>query len=219
MFILAGLLIPCGALMGLLSTAVGKLDVSQLPPESAAEFQKLEQLLSASGWTLAQVFLAMSLGTLVAGFVLLALGIFVRRGGMGSAVTGIIVCCLLSLMALMSVFGSVMSLAQGNGQAAMPACIWGVLLVVFLYTLISLFQAAKNSGQISAYRMGYSQGFPTYPQNYPPQAPSQQPQTWQQPPAGQWGQPAWPPTPQPPQPPKPPQQNWPPPPPPPSNPT
>jgi len=217
MFILAGLMIPCGAIMGLVAAVLGKADLSQLPPETAAQFQKLEEQLSGMGVSLSGLFMATSLVMVVVGLTMLILGIVVRRGGMGSVVTSIIVCCLLSLVAVLSVLSGMMGASQGRDVLA-PTCIWGVFLAVLIFTLVSLFQAAKNSGQLNAYQMGYQAQFQQYQQqNYPP---SQQPQNWQAPPQ-QWNQPAWPPTAQPPQPPQQ-QQNWPPPPPPPpppSNPT
>jgi hypothetical protein len=211
MFLMAGLMLPCGALMTLLSAMLGTIDLSKLPPENAAQLRELEQQLASSGISITGLLLSISVTILVVGIVMLVLGILVRKGGLGSAVSGIIVCCLLGLLAVFSVLGSAMASAQGKGEALMGTCMWGVLLVLLVYTLISLFQAARNSGQVAAYRNGYGMQGQAFPPMYPPGAPSQQPQTWQQPPPGQWGQPAWPPQ----QPPKPPQ-NWPPPP---SNPT
>jgi amino acid transporter len=125
----------------------------------------------------------------------------------------------MGLLAGISIVGGLSGAAQGQGQAVMGVCVWGALLILLIFALVSLFQAAKNSGKLNAARMGYQAQMQQYQQGYP-QQPSQQPQSWQQPGQGQWGQPAWPPQPQ--QPPQPPQQqqNWPPPPgPPPSNPT
>jgi hypothetical protein len=208
MFILAAMMIPCSALTGLIAAVLKNADRSQLPAEAAEQFQKLEEQWRASGLT-PSIVLGLSITILVIGIVLLVLGIVVRRGGLASAVTSIVICCLLSVLALLSVFSGAVAMSQGNSEGGLAACIWGVLLALLLYTLIGLFQAARNSGQISAYRVGYQAQFQQYPQqNYPP---SQQPQNWQTPPQ-QWNQPAWPPTQQPPQPP---QQNWPPPPPPP----
>jgi hypothetical protein len=212
MFLLAGLMIPCSTLTGLVAAFLNRTDRSQLPAEAAAQFQKLEEQWTAAGLTPSVIF-GFSLAVLIVGIVLLVLGIVVRRGGLASAVTAIVICCLLTVLALLNVFGGVVVMSQGNSEGGLAACIWGVLLALLIFTLIALFQAARNSGQISAYRAGYQAQFNPYPQNYPP---SQQPQNWQTPPQ-QWNQPAWPPTAQPP---KPPQQNWPPPPPPPpSNPT
>jgi hypothetical protein len=212
MFILAALMIPCSALSGLVAAILTNADRSQLPAEAAAQFQKLEEQWRASGLT-PSIILGVSITILVVGIVMLVLGIVVRRGGLASAVTSIIISCLISVFALLNFFGGVLAMSQGNSEGGLAACISGVLLALLIFTLISLFHAARNSGQISAYRMGYQAQLQQYPQNYPP---SQQPQNWQTPPQ-QWNQPAWPPTPQPP---NPPQQNWPPPPPPPpSNPT
>jgi len=137
-------------------------------------------------------------------------------------VAGIIVCCVLGLVSGFFVLGGVVAVGQGQTQTVPATCGFGVLAALLTFALVSLFQAAKNSGQLNAYRMGYQAQMQQYHQNAQRyaagQQPSQQPQSWQQQgPGQQWGQPAWPPQPQ--QPPPPPQQNWPPPPPPPSNPT
>jgi hypothetical protein len=213
MFVLSGLLIPCGLLLGLLFAAFSNIDLSKLPAENSAQIHQAEQQLASLGMTVPGFLLGAGLTTLITGMLLLILGVLVRRGGLGSAVTSIIVCCMLGLAAVLSVVGGVSGSAQGQGEAVIGTCVWGLLLVVLIFTLVWLFQAARNSGQVAAYRMGYQnqmQQYQQYGQMYPPQQPSQQPQNWQQPGQGQWGQPAWPP--QPPQP----QQNWPPPPPPPS---
>ncbi|MDB5321360.1 MAG: hypothetical protein JWN40_2991 [Phycisphaerales bacterium] len=220
MFVLSGMMIPCGLLMGLMSAMISKADLSQLPPESAAMLRQAEQQFAAAGITLSGFFGFVAVAMVVMGVLALILGVMVRKGGLGSIVSSIIICCLLGLMAGLSVIGGLSGAAQGQAQAMLGTCMWGVLLVLLIFALVSLFQAAKNSGQLNAYRMGYQAQMQQYQQNvhgYPGQQPSQQPQNWQQPgPGQQWGQPAWPPQPQ--QPP-PPQQNWPPPPPPPSNPT
>jgi hypothetical protein len=213
MFVLSGLLIPCGLLLGLLFAAFSNMDLSKLPAENSAQIRLAEQQLGQLGMTVPGFLLGAGLTTLIIGVLLLILGVLVRRGGLGSAVTSIIVCCMLALGAVLSVVGGVSGSAQGQGEAVIGTCVWGILLVVLIFTLVWLFQAARNSGHVAAYRMGYQnqmQQYQQYGQMYPPQHPSQQPQNWQQPGQGQWGQPAWPP--QPPQQ----QQNWPPPPPPPS---
>jgi hypothetical protein len=215
MFVLTGLMIPCGLLMGLMATMISKADLSQLPPESAAMLHQAEQQFAAAGITMSGFFGFVSIAMVVLGVLSLVLGVMLRKGGLGSIVTSIIVCCVLGLMAGLSVLGGLSGAAQGQGQALLGTCMWGVMLMLLVYALVSLFQAAKNSGPLNAYRMGYQGQVQQYQQGAQMYGqPSQQPQNWQQPAQGPWGQPAWPPQPQ-----QPPQQQWPPPPPPPSNPT
>jgi hypothetical protein len=200
MFIVGGLMLPCGALFGLL----GAVDFSQLPAQQAAQIQAMEQQLTAAGMTLKQLFITMGLFTAIPGVLLIVLGVMVRGGGMGSVVTSLIFCGLLGLLAAL---GLVSNLAQGN--ACGGALFLGVLASL-IAAVVFLFQAAGRSAQVSAYRAGggmYSQAYgqPGYPQQ--PQYPSQQPQVWQQPGAGGWGQPpaqGWGQVPPPPPPPPPP---------------
>jgi len=138
----------------------------------------------------------------------------VRRGGIGTAVASMILCCLLVLIAGLSLVGGFIEASQGQSQGWMGICLWGVILALLICTLVSLFQAARNSGKVNAFRMA---GYAAMQQQYAAGAsgqygahPSQQPQAWQQPGVGPRGQPGWPqqqpPAQQPPQ-----QQNWPPP--------
>jgi hypothetical protein len=222
LFVLAGLMIPCGGLMGLMGAFLAKADFSQVPAETAAMLRQVEQQFASMGITMSGFFLGLAVFMLVMGMLALLFGVMVRRGGLGSIVSSIILCCVMGLLAGISVLGGFPKAVQGDGQALAGVCVWGLMLVFLLFALVSLFQAARNSGKLNAARMGYQSQMQQYQQGYPgqPQQPSQQPQSWQQSGPGQWGQPAWPPQPQ--QPPQPPQQqqNWPPPPaPPPSNPT
>ena len=220
MFVLGGLMLPCGLLMGLSAMFFSRGDFSQLPAENVAVFHRIEQQFASIGVSASGFFSVSAVVSLILGVVLVILGVVVRRGGLGSIVTSIIICCLFGLLTGLMAIGGINGISHGQDQAMPGTCISGVLLALLIFALVSLFQAAKNSHQLSAYRMGYQAQMQQYQQNaqmYGSQQPSQQPQSWQQPgPGQQWGQPAWPPQPQ--QPP-PPSQNWPPPPPPPSNPT
>jgi hypothetical protein len=222
LFILAALMIPCGGLMGLMGALFAKADFSQVPPETAAMLRQVEQQFASMGITISAFFMGLAVFMLVMGMLALLFGVMVRKGGLGSIVCSIILCCIMGLLAGISVVGGLSGAAQGQGQAVMGVCMWGALLILLIFALVSLFQAARNSGKLNAAQMGYQAQMQQYQQGYPgqQQQPSQQPQSWQQQGQGQWGQPAWPPSPQQPPQPPPPQQNWPPPPgPPPSNPT
>jgi hypothetical protein len=212
MFVMCGFMIPCGLLFSLFAGILKGMDRSQLPPDQQATFSQLEQQFSGLGVTLSGVLMAAGIVMLIFGILLLVLGVFVRRGGLGAAVASIILCCLLVLIAGLSVAGGFMEASQGQSQGFAGICLWGVLLVMLICTLVFLFQAARNSGKVSAFRMA---GYAAMQQQYAAGAgqqygahPSQQPQAWQQPGVGPWGQPAWPPQQPPPQQQ---QQNWPPP--------
>lgn len=205
MFIMAGLMIPCGLLVGLASA----FDFSQM--SSDPSFQLAEQQFASIGWSISGFLKVFAAIITIPGIILLVLGVMVRRGGLGSIISSIIVCCLMALLALVCAFGGMVQASQG-GQAVIGILVWVVVLIVLIAIIVFLIQGAKNAGAIAQHRMAYQAQMHQY-QQYPGiQHPSQQPQAWQQQP-GQWSQPAWPPQQQPPQPPS---QNWPPPP---SNPT
>lgn len=180
MFIVGGLMLPCGVIFGVMGGAV---DFAKLPPPQAAQFQQIEQQLAASGMTLKQILTLAGAMVAVPGLVLLVLGALVRRGGMGSVVTSIIFC---GLVGLVSGLMLVASLAQANGCGA---AMWLVMLVAMVSAEVFLFQAAGRAGQLAAYRGGMmpggygAGGYPGYPQQQ-----QQYTQGWQQQP-GQWGQP------------------------------
>ncbi len=204
LFIMAGLMIPCGFFIGLASL----MDFSQFA--SDPNFQQVEKQFATIGWTLSGLFKVMAAVILIPGLLFLFLGVMVRRGGLGSIVGSIILCLLMALFAVLAVFGGIVQASQGGPQALLGIVIWLALLISLIATLVFLFQAAKNSAAVNNFRMGQ---YAHPQQNYQPPNPSQQPQSFQQPP-NQWGQPTWPPQQQPPQQQQ--QQNWPPPP---SNPT
>lgn len=186
MFIIGGLLLPCGALLPIASS---KVDPSQLPPQQAAQYQQMEQQLTNIGWSLTQFYAVVGACMSIPGVVLLILGAVVRRGGMGGVVTSILFCGLIGLgVGLMFLT----LLAQGG---VVEAGIALIVLVGLIAALVFLFQAAGRASQVSAYRGAGMVG--AYPQPYPqgygqpqqgPIYPSQQPQTWQQPGVGPWGQ-------------------------------
>lgn len=203
MFLVSGLIFLCSV------SLIAQSDGSNVPPAQAAQFQKMEQQLAAMDMSVAGVLKVMTVIVTIIGVLFIFMGVMVRRGGMGSAITSIILCCLLALATGLMMLGVVV---QGG---TLEACIPGISFILTILALVFLFQAARNSGQLNAYRAAAYAAMSQYPPGgmQPGMYPSQQPQAWQQPPPGQWGQPTWPP--QPPQPPQQ-QQNWPPPP---SNPT
>jgi hypothetical protein len=212
MFIMCGFMIPCGLLVSLLAGILKGVDRSQLPIDQQAAMAQAEQQFSGLGLSMPAILMVLGITSLIFGILLLVLAVFVRRGGIGAAVASIIFCCLLVLVAGLSVAGGVIEASQGESKALAGSCLWGVFLIMLICTVVFLFQAARNSGKVNAFRMA---GYAAMQQQYAAGAgqqygahPSQQPQAWQQPGVGQWGQPAWPPPQQ--QPPQQ-QQNWPPP--------
>jgi hypothetical protein len=198
--------------MGVLAMALAG-GTAQLPPESLAQLQEVEAQLAPSGITLTGLLRFFAIAVLVFGVLFLVTGVLVRRGGLGSIITSIILCCVVGLVAGASVIVGISGVARGQAQSLLPSCVWGGVLALLIFCVVSLIQAARNAGRLSTY------AYPNpmqqaYGQQPSPYYPSQQPQAWQQPGAGPWQPPGWPPQQQQSQQPPPQQQNWPPPPPP-----
>jgi hypothetical protein len=207
MFIVAALLLACGLLAGAAGAVFASGDLSQLPPDAAAQFRQMEQQLANMGLTVKGVFTGLAVIVAVVGVAMLVIGIVVRRGGMGAAIAGIILTCILALLAGLSVLSGIVEVGRGHAGAAVGVCMWGVMLAVLIFLLVWLFGAARNAGQVNAVRAQYGDpsaygATPQYPQGQPgyPQPPP--PQQWPPPPQGPghqggWGQPPPPPPPPP----------------------
>jgi hypothetical protein len=208
LFILGGLLVPCGLLALLCSVMVNS---ASIPPESVAQMELAKEQAASLGFTLSGLFGTFAASTGIPGILFIVLGVIIRRGGMGSSVVSIICGAVLCLAFGFFGLGGLAASAQGAPGGLAMGCVCGLLLVLAVVLIVFSIQAARNAGRITDYRMAYQSHMQQYPQHpgvFQPPHPSQQPQAWQQPP-GQWNQPAWPPQQQPPQPPS---QNWPPPP-------
>lgn len=221
MFVIGALMLVCGLGIGAMGAMISSMDLSQLPPESQAVLNQFEQQMAGSGFTLSGVLTAVAVVITVLSIAMIVVGVFVRKGGMGAAITGIILACIMVLFAGLSIFGGVSQMSQGQGGAG-GTCFWTLFLGALIWLLVSLFGAAKNSGQVAAARQGQFGGMAMQQYGQPGYPPQQQQQQWGPPPPqqpGQWPNQGWGPPPgsqPPPQAPPPQQQHWPPPPPPPS---
>jgi hypothetical protein len=141
----------------------------------------------------------MGMGVVIAalGVLYLILAVFVRRGGRGATVTGIVFTILVTLFTGCNAFA-----ALGHGAEGLLSLI---PLALTVWLLIWLFQANSAAGQWQNWKNQYAGQYYQYQQQqqmqgqYPPpyqQPPAQQPQYWQpqqppqQPPPPQnWGPP------------------------------
>jgi hypothetical protein len=168
---------------------------TQLPPMPA-------------GWTVEELF-KIAYTTIggcssLFGLLLLILCFYVRRGGIGPAVTSLV---LEGLMALLLGINVLSGIAQSGGQ---PVMLLGVVILLIPLALLGvnmfwLVGAARNAGQIAFVRAQYQsqyygyqqqqqmygqpQAYAPYPPGYPPSGYAQAPApplpqaTWSQPPA------------------------------------
>jgi hypothetical protein len=139
--------------------------VKQMPPESQAQFDRLEQQLQGVH---AQTYLLVAgIATLVVGLLHVALSFFVRRGSMTPIVLGILLCGgMLLLFALAAIGNAVSGQLPGICFGVVGLALWGLLLAWLIH-------AASRSGQIAAMR-GY--GVQQYAAQYAQYQQSQQQQ-------------------------------------------
>src|SRR5205823_13145661 len=150
MFVMCGFMIPCGLLFSLFAGILKGMDRSQLQPDQQAALAQAEQQFAGLGLSVPDILMVLGITSLIFGILLLVLGVFVRRGGLGAAVASIILCCLLILIAGLSVAGGIMQVSQGEGKAFAGICLWGLFLIMLICAVVFLFQAARNSGKVSA---------------------------------------------------------------------
>ena len=135
--------------------------LDKLPPEQA---QLIQQMEKESGIEAQQVFIAMGVAVALPSLLLLILGLFVRRGGMGSIVTSMVLVGLMILVEAIYVLMGLLQTIRGQEGAAAGLCMLIVPLVLLIVLMVMLIQAARNAGQVRAARL-YAQ--PYWPQPYP----------------------------------------------------
>ncbi|MCC7352022.1 MAG: hypothetical protein IT446_15795 [Phycisphaerales bacterium] len=137
--------------------------LDQLPPEQAQAISKLEQ---ETGVPVQRVFIAMGVILALPSLLMLILGLFVRRGGMGSIVTSMILVGLMILVEAMYVLMGILQVIRGQEGAMAGLCMMVVPLVLLVVLMVLLIQAVKNVRQVQSARQ-YSNPYwmPPYSQN------------------------------------------------------
>jgi hypothetical protein len=190
MFVLGGLNLACGACVGVFAR-IGPIDQLvaranvQLPPDLNMPPEQLFRIFLG-------ILAALSLLHAIA---MIILAVFVRRGGIGSIVTSIVLCVLVLLLLAMQGIGAVV-----RGAAGQPQGLIFFVIGIGLYGLLFawLIQAARAAAAVKTMRMQsqlwqiqqqqqmYGQGGYAPPPPPPPPPPPQQtpPQIPPQPPGG-----------------------------------
>jgi hypothetical protein len=150
--------------------------VKQMPPESQAQFDRMQQQLQGVG--VQTYLLVMGVATLVIGLLHVALSFLVRRGTMVPVVMGILMCgAMLLLLGLLAIGNAVSGQLVGICFGVVGLALWGLLLAW-------LIQAATRAGQVAAARGYGAAGAGAYgAQQYAAQY-GQYQQQQQQPPLG-----------------------------------
>jgi hypothetical protein len=183
MIIVGALLMACSLCLGIFAR-VGP--VNEVISRSGIDLSQATAELKMTPEELVRaVYTGMAVASLVVGVVFLLLGIFVRRGGMGSIVTSIIFSVLAALILVVQVLAGLVNVARAPG----PTSISGLLVSLAFFglfglNLLFLFQAARASGSIRDARMHYQMQMWQYHQQMQmygqagygyPQAPMQPP--------------------------------------------
>lgn len=134
--------------------------MDKLPPEQAQIFQQVEK---ESGIQVRQIFIAMGAILALPALLMLILGLFVRRGGLGSIVTSLVLVGLMILFGAMNLLMGILQTVRGMQGAASGLCIMIVPLALLVVLLVMLIQAARNAGQV---RAGRQFTHPYWPQPY-----------------------------------------------------
>jgi hypothetical protein len=155
MFIIGGLVLLCGGCLALSGQLVS---VAQFPPEQAQVIQQFESQYKTS---FQSAMIAFGVILLVLGLAYVLLGVFVRRGGMGSAVTSIVLTSLVSIFLLLEILSAFIGPMAGP-QAMAGACVFALALGAFVLLLGWLAQAVKASRYVAAARQHYQAQYLQY---------------------------------------------------------
>jgi hypothetical protein len=181
MFILGGLMLLCGIGCGTFAMTVpmdrliseAGVTLPQQPPPGMS----IEELMRIG-------YMVLGVGSFLAGVVLVVLGLFVRGGGRGAAVTSIVIVTILLFVIGLLTLASLPQMFQ-QPSAALGLCVVIVPIALLIASLIALVQAAKAAPQVGAMKQqqqfqmwqyqqqqqAYSQGGYSMPPQAPPPAP------------------------------------------------
>jgi hypothetical protein len=157
MFVLGALVLLGGTCIGAMSAAMRSVN---FPPEQKQQMDQWEQM---AGMPVERLFLVIGVFLLAMGVVLVVLGFFVRRGGLGSIITASILTGLILLWSLVSTAGAL--LHPANADAGVGICM-GVFMIAAAGTLLVLLvNAAKASGRVAMAKHQYQAQYWQYQQN------------------------------------------------------
>lgn len=168
MWVLGVLAVLLGILMALLPSLLRAAMQTATPAEAEQMRQQLAQAEQAAhGAPLDTVMLVVGTGVIAVGGVMGVLAFFVRRGGLGAAITGGIFTGLVIGWLLLNLL---VSLVTNPVQAVAGLCVMFVPLGLLGLQLAWLVQAARNASAVTAARAGSRRqgGYP--PGGYPPNA-------------------------------------------------
>lgn len=166
----AGLLsIIMGVLMILLGGCVGALaaiPLDQFPPELREQIEQQERQLGGDvRVSLQSLWLIAAVAMLFPGVLMIVLGFFVRRGGIGPVVSLLVLIILLILLTAPTLFTGLGGLQAGNPAALMAICMVAVVLALLGLEIWFLAGAIRAAPQIWMIRTQHQSQMWQYQQN------------------------------------------------------
>jgi hypothetical protein len=130
------------------------INSDQVPPEARAQLEQQEaEIRQATGMGLAQVATIMGAVMMVPALLMIVLGVMVRRGGLGSVVSLMVVTILMILVLGLQLIGALLGGGTRDpGTMLLGACLFVVPLAMLGLLLYFLINAARASGMIRMIR-------------------------------------------------------------------
>jgi hypothetical protein len=131
-------IVPANAIVEQLRASTTAAQLDQLPP----------------GWTLEQLariaYTCVAVLVLIGGVILALVGMFVRRGGRGAIITGIVLCALLLLWMLGNLIFTLAQIGRGAPAQILAGGMIGIIFLVgIVLALTWLVQALKASPMVA----------------------------------------------------------------------
>ena len=156
MIILGILVLLLGACMGIVGAMLPTV-MDKMPPEQTKLLQDIEASTHLSARAL---FIGLAVFLAVLAIMYIVVGIFVRRGGLGWVITGIVLTVLTVLYLLLNVAGSIF-----QGPAGMGGACFSLLLVgLFGWLLVLLIQATRSASKMRMMQAQYQAQYMQYQQ-------------------------------------------------------
>ncbi|HSV14434.1 MAG TPA: hypothetical protein VLI90_09250 [Tepidisphaeraceae bacterium] len=170
MFILGPLVILAGTCLSLFASALNQVT---LQPDQQQAIDQVEKTTGVPAHTL---FMAAGVVMFVVGLLIVVLGLFVRRGGMGATITSCIVTALILLWLGMNLLGA--ALHPMGASAGLGIC-FGVGIFILFGGLLALLVAAARAArgvaagqqQLQAQYWQYQQNMQSYGGYHAPMTP------------------------------------------------
>jgi hypothetical protein len=143
MWMFGALAVLGGVFTAIAGNSVTPEELAKVRPESAEQARMMEKQL---GISLQTVYLIMGLAGIAVGGVIGGVAFLVRRGGLGSVITGTILTGMLLLMMLVFALSL---LVAGGAEGVVGLCMLSVPSALLVYQFIALVQAARGASRVA----------------------------------------------------------------------